>query len=166
MKSKKLALLLGSALLVLLGACTTRLGSFTVVSTRNIEWNRAAEYTRGGERVEGADTVHFILFISTKASIDMQTAVDDALDQIPGSVAIVDAVLALRSWSVLVYGQTSYIVTGSALVDPVLAGNIVESEQPAATGTDTYLVFSYNDDGVMEKRAVTAEEYAEYVNSI
>jgi hypothetical protein len=161
---KTLMIGLAGLLVLLVAACTTRLGSFTVISTRNIEWNRAGEYKRGGERVEGIDTVHFVLFFATKTSIDMQTAVDDALDQIPGAVAIIDTVLSLRSWSVWVYGQTSYIVTGSALVDPLLAGSIVENENTNAR--DTYLVFSYNDDGVMEKRAITAEEYAEYANSI
>jgi hypothetical protein len=152
-------------LLVLLAvACTTRLGSFTVISTRNIEWNRAGEYKRSSERIEGVDTVHIILFFPTKTSIDMQTAVDDALDQIPGAVAVIDAVLSLRNWSVWVYGQTSYIVTGSVLVDPVIAGSIVENETREAG--DVYIAFSYNDDGVLEKRAITAEEYAEYVNSI
>jgi hypothetical protein len=163
---KKTLMISLAGLLVLVAAgCTTRLGSFTVISTRNVEWNRAGEYIRSGERIEGTDVMHIILFISTQASIDMQTAVDDALDQIPGAVALIDTVLSIRSWSVLVYGQTAYIVTGTALVDPVIAGTIVEGERTSG-GEDLYALFSYNDDGILEKHMISAEEYAEYAGTI
>jgi hypothetical protein len=148
-------------LVLLVSACTTRLGAFTVISTRNIEWNRAGEYTRGGERVEGSDVAHIILFISTKSAVDMQTAVDDALDQMPGAVAIIDAVLSLRSWNAILYGQVAYIVTGTALIDPVIAGQASLDDSASR-----YLAFSYNDDGILEKTVITEAEYHDYLESL
>jgi len=109
-----------SFVLLFVLSCTTRLGSFTVLSTRNIEWTRANEYKRGA-RVEGRDIAHIIIFIPTKLGVNIENAVDQALDKVPGAIALVDVVVKLRQVNVSpFYGQVGYIIEGSALIDPLL----------------------------------------------
>lgn len=106
----------------LLTSCVSRLGAFTVISTKNIDWSRAAEYQRSSKRVDGEDVCHIIIFIPTKMNITIEDAVDDALGKVPGAVALVDAVLRSKFFYIpYIYGQQAYIVEGSVLIDPKLA---------------------------------------------
>lgn len=108
--------------LSLFTSCVSRLGAFTVISTKNIDWSRAAEYQRNNKRVDGEDICHIIIFIPTKMNITIEDAVDQALEKVPGAVALVDAVLRSKFFYIpYIYGQQAYIVEGSVLIDPKLA---------------------------------------------
>jgi len=123
------ALAVIAVLAAVLTGCTQRLGAFTVISTRNIEWSRANEYKRDNSRVAGEDLAHIIVFIPTKFNITVQEAVDKALDKVPGAVAIVDAVLRQKHVYAVVYQQLSYIVEGSVLIDPKLVAEAPEESK-------------------------------------
>jgi hypothetical protein len=88
--------------LVLTG-CATRLGAFTVISTKSIDWSRVSEFKRSTQKVEGRDMYHIIIFIPTKFNITIETAVDNALEQVPGGIALIDAVLSSKQTFAIIY---------------------------------------------------------------
>jgi hypothetical protein len=110
--------LLVVALMVGVAGCSTRITDFTVLSTKNVDVSRVAVYERLAQRVEGDDTAHTILVFPTGRP-DMKEAIDRAIEQVPGGVCLVDGVLYRKWWYIpLIYGQTSFVVEGSVLVDP------------------------------------------------
>lgn len=138
--------------LVLTG-CSTRLGTFTVISTKNIDWSRVGEFTHASKETEGSDKLHMILFIPTALEITIEDAVDEAIEKIPGAVALVDAVVRYRSFSFLLYSQTAYLVEGKPLIDPKMAVSAADS-----LGSN-YLSFTTEDGKNWEKKAITQNEY-------
>jgi hypothetical protein len=140
---------IGSALLT---GCATRLVDFTVISSKNIEWSRANEYQRASQRVEGVDMVHWIIFIPTGVP-NAKEALDRAIESVPGAVALLDGVITGKFWWIpYIYGQQSYVVEGTPLIDKKLASTWTHGE---------YLVTHVNRDGtVKETKAVSKEEYA------
>ena len=121
---RKLFLYLAILASIFFTSCATRLGTFTVISTKNIEWSRANEYQRNGNRVLGEDVYHIVVFIPTKGNITIEDAVDNALGKVPGAVALVDVVLRSQSFYIpYVYGKNAFIVEGSVLIDPKLVAN-------------------------------------------
>jgi hypothetical protein len=112
--------------------CTTRLVDFTVISTKNVDWSKAATFNRSSARVEGKDTAHIIVFIPTGIP-NMKEAIDRAIESKSGGVALVDGVVYSKFWWIpYIYGQTSYVVEGTPLIDPALTGNVVSKP---TTGT-------------------------------
>jgi hypothetical protein len=83
----------------------------------------------------------------------LKKAVDKAIEQVPGGIALVDAVLKSKFfWIPYIYGNAGYVVEGSVLVDPKLAS--------ANENTETkYLVFYTAADGELIKKEITEEEY-------
>ncbi len=103
-------------------ACSARLGDFTMVSTKNIDLSQGAGFTRTSQRVKGRDTVRIILFIPTGFVPNIKDATDRALQQAPGAVALVDVVWRHEFFLIpLIYGEDSYVVEGTPVVDPALA---------------------------------------------
>jgi len=136
--------------------CVTRLGSFTVISTKSIDWSRASEYTRNNQRVEGEDMYHIIIFIPTKGNISIEDAVDKALQKVPGAIALVDAVLRSKFfWIPYIYGRSGYYVEGNILLDPKLV--LVDGD------SSNYLVFYTEDGKDFKKITVSEAEYLSYV---
>ncbi len=88
----------------------------------------------------------------------MKEAVDRAMESVPGAVALVDGVLSSRVWYIpYVYGQESYIVEGTPLIDPRLATTSTDSE---------YFVTQINVDGSLkETKPVTEQEYVKLRSS-
>jgi hypothetical protein len=139
-----------------LSGCATRLGAFTVVSTKNIDWSRAAEYTRSNQRVDGEDMLYLIILIPTKGSITIEDAVDKALEKVPGAVALVDAVIRHKYFNMILFAASGYVVEGSVLIDPKLAsaGEQIESK---------YVVVYSTDGKEFIRKEVTEEEYKSYL---
>jgi copper chaperone CopZ len=137
--------------------CTANLGTFTLVSTRNIDWSRASEFTRSNQRVSGEDVRKIIVIIPTKANITIQEAVDNALQKVPGAVAMVDVVLKLQNYYIpYIYGRAAVYVEGSVLVDTKLAS--------LHNGDSSRHFVFYTEDGKdFKKRAVSEAEYLTYV---
>lgn len=114
--------LLLSVLTLINVGCTTRLVDFTTISTKNVDWSRAATFNRASARVEGKDLVHIIIFIPT-GTPNMKEAIDRAIESKPGGVALVDGVVYSKVWYIpYIYGQISYVVEGTPLLDPSLIG--------------------------------------------
>jgi len=122
MKNKAFLAFLVLVVAIVFSSCTARLGSFTVISTKNIDWSRTSEYIRKDRRLKGIDKLHLIVLVPTKMTVDIQSAVDNALEQIPGGIALVDAVLRYHWFYVpYIYGRMTYVIEGSVLIDPQLA---------------------------------------------
>ena len=142
----------------ILCSCTNRLIDFTVISSKNIEWNRASSYRRADKRVEGTDQVHIIIIIPTGVP-NAKEALDRAIESIPGAVALVDGVLSSKSWYIpYIYGQMSYVVEGTPLIDTKIA---------SASSVSGYYIAEINKDGSLKQtRSVNESEYSEFRSGI
>jgi hypothetical protein len=149
-------LAMGLAFGLVLTGCATRLGTFTVISTKTIDWSRASEFTRRNQWVDGQDICHIIIFFPTKFNVTVEDAVDNALEKVPGAVALIDAVLRSKYFYIpYIYGRSGFYIEGTVLVDPKLA--MIDEE------TTRYLAF-YTEDGKDFKKKVLSEaEYLSYV---
>lgn len=145
------------AVALTLGGCVSRLGAFTVLSTKNIDWSRTQEYVRSNKKTEGKDIYHIIIFIPTKETVTIEDAVDEAIEKVPGGIALVDAVVRHKFfWIPYIYGQAGYVVEGSVLIDPKLA-EIAEGD----VENTTYYI-SYIEDNETKLLPVSEEEYMKY----
>lgn len=110
--TKKIYVLM-AALAVLTSSCTSRLTDFTVISTKSVSLE-STKLAKASKRVKGVDKAHMILFIPLGAP-NLKEAIDKAIEQYPGAVALADGVVKSKWMSFLLYGQTSYIVEGTPL---------------------------------------------------
>lgn len=142
----------------LMAGCTTRLTDFTVISSKNIDWNRANEFQRASKRVEGIDLVHTIVFVPIGVP-HVKEALDRAIEAMPGTVALLDGVVIYKYWYIpYVYGRQWYVIEGTPLIDPKYAAAWTHGE---------YIVTQLNADGtVQETKSVTAQEYEKLRSSI
>jgi hypothetical protein len=137
---------------VVLSSCATRLVDFTIISTKNIDLARGADFTRGSSRVQGEDKVSIIIFIPT-GTPNIKTAIDKAIQSVPGAVALLDGVVTAKGWWIpYIYGESSYVVEGTPLIDPKL----VLSKLPSK-----YIYCRADKNGnVKEIRYLTKAEYS------
>ena len=104
-----------------LSSCATRLVDFTIISTKNLDLSKGATFERGRTRVEGIDEVFIIIIIPT-GTPNIKEALDRAIESVPGAVALLDGVITQQAWSIpFIYGQSSFLVEGTPLIDPALA---------------------------------------------
>jgi len=156
MKKKIFGMFLVLALGIVFSGCVNkRLGNFTVISTKNIDWNRAAELKPDNRRTSADDSYHVIVIIPTKKRITVQDAVDRAIEHVPGGIALTDVVVRRKSFWLLLYGKSRYIVEGVVLVDPRFA---MTGETP---GSKYLVVYSPDGEGFIRKE-VTEEEFKKF----
>jgi hypothetical protein len=62
----------------LLSSCTSRIGDFTVISTRN---SNIKNWKRSPNRIEGSSCKFWLLFIPLKWEFNIKDAVEDAIDK-------------------------------------------------------------------------------------
>jgi hypothetical protein len=104
---------------LLLSGCANRIGDFTMVSSKNVDLTKGADFKRSLQRVKAEDTVPIILGIPIGLP-NMKTALDHAIEQTPGAVALTDSVITQKSFSIILFGQMGYEVEGTPLIDPNL----------------------------------------------
>ena len=155
MKKKITLLFLSMLLVVIFSGCTTRLGDFTVISTKSIDWGNVDKFKRGTDQVTGEDKLHIIIFVPTKFAINMEEAVDNAIESVPGAIAITDAVVYYRYWWIpYIYGQMGYVVEGTPLIDT----SLLAASEDSGEG---YFVSYVDKQGNQVTKAVTEKEYHE-----
>lgn len=130
-----ITLSLAAALVLALTGCKTRLTDFTVLSSKNVDFSKKDTFKRGPNRVTGVDEAYIIIFIPTGIP-NIKTAIDRAIEGVPGAVALVDGVLYAENWW-FIFGANSYIVEGTPLIDPSLV-------EPAQAMKSNYMVSFYN----------------------
>ena len=151
MNSKRMVAWATTLVPLLLASCTTRLIDFTIISSKNVDLTNASSFKRASARTEGNDHALLILFIPIGIP-NVKDAVDRAIAQVPGGVALVDGVVRRTFWWVILFGMDTITVEGTPLIDPKLAnGELPESNFMA----------SYTDPSTKETRLVYLSE-AEY----
>jgi hypothetical protein len=103
------AFLVFSGLLVLDG-CTTRLGDFSVLSTKNVD----VTGLKPGDRMVGEDCQTIILYpYFPLGEPNWKNAMDQALEKGKGDV-MVDIVLTVKAWGIpLIFGQNCIEIEGT-----------------------------------------------------
>lgn len=138
-------------LILLLAGCTTRLIDFTMISTKNIDFSRSANFQRGKTRVEGKDSASIIIIIPTGVP-SMKEAIDRAIESVPGAVALVDGVVSSKVFYFpYLFGESTYLVEGTPLIDPALSSIELESN---------YIICRIDGmGGIKETKFVSEEKY-------
>jgi hypothetical protein len=101
---------------LVLSGCATRIGDFTVLSTKNMDFNSPNGFeTMTGRRVIGEDRQHFFLFFPVTGAADMKEATDKAIESMPGAVGLSNVVLYHTGVYAFLYANGGYRIEG----DPV-----------------------------------------------
>lgn len=112
-----------SSALILLSGCSQRIVDFTVISSKNIDLSRGADFKRSPVRVKGEDRKMIIIFIPTGIP-NAKEAMDNAIESVPGAVGLLDGVITQHSWYIpYIYGESWVEVEGTPLVGPMLKKN-------------------------------------------
>lgn len=115
---KKIILLL--AVLLLLAGCTSRIGNFTIMTTKNVDWSDSINLARGNKSVKAVDKKYIIVLIPT-GTPNITRALNKAMDSIPNCVALVDGVIDQTTWYIpYIYGETYYTIEGIPVIDKTL----------------------------------------------
>jgi hypothetical protein len=144
----------------LLSGCATRIGDFTLMSSKNVELSRMGEFTYSKKAVKGTDSIVTLLFfMPVKKDVDMREAIDKALAKIPGAVALVDVRIYYHKLNFILFQVEGFTISGNALIDPkyTAAGSEVESR---------YLAIDTNDGINFTEHYITEEEYDRYLASV
>ena len=118
MKRTTMTLMVAGLMLVAVG-CEHRMTDFTIISTRNVDLSQMGTYKKGAERVRGRDKLYTILVFKQSGDLNLKEAIDDALNQVPGTVALLDGVIYTKNWYLFpLWGEDSLIIEGTPLIDP------------------------------------------------
>jgi hypothetical protein len=102
-----------AAVPVLLAGCTTDLGTFSLLATKNVDLsNLNTETASNIPKVSGEDSALQIVYLGAMPSL--RTAADHAEDKGDG-VALVNAHIEVQSWNALLLNQYKFVVTGSPI---------------------------------------------------
>ena len=98
----------------LLCSCTARLGDYTMLSTKNIDMNRAGGYyVEDGKRVTGGDHA-WMAYVFPLRNPNMKTATDNAIENAgKDCVGLTDVVVESYYWNAILFGKTGIEVTGT-----------------------------------------------------
>jgi hypothetical protein len=105
LKNKVPFILIG--LFLILSGCATRIGDFTVLSTKNVDISRLGDYEIIPARTKGEDLKVFSL-------PSMEEAVDKAIESVDGGVGMTDVTVEI----VQGFFQAGYRIEGNVIVDP------------------------------------------------
>lgn len=110
----KISVVFMAFLVVTLSGCVSvnRIGDFTIISSKNIDLTRGANFKRGATRVKGVHMVSTSGFTAVVAP-NMKEAIDNAIESSPGTVALLDGVISQR----ITPFTTGYVVEGTPLID-------------------------------------------------
>jgi hypothetical protein len=95
--------------LISLGGCATRLGDFTVLSTKNVD----VTGLKPGDRFSGEDCVGYLFAMIPLGDVNWKNAMDQALERGKGDV-MVDVVLTAKGWMIpYIFGQQCIEIEGT-----------------------------------------------------
>lgn len=116
-------MLTAAAGLVAMGGCAERIATFSLVSTRNVDLSRVDTFVAVDRETEGEDVVPHVLLLRNRRA-NVQDAVDAAIRQWRGGVAMQNVTVEREVWSVFFYGEEIVRVRGTVLIDPRPGGTI------------------------------------------
>jgi hypothetical protein len=114
MKASLLPFIVCFLVVASLAGCTTRLVDFTVISSKNINMKHSQNFVEQSQRIVGTDMKPVIIFPLGIPSA--KAALDDAIDSVPGCVALENGVLEQRFF-VFIFGFVEFRATGNCLID-------------------------------------------------
>ncbi len=112
MKAKITLLSIVAILIASFVGCTQRIGDFTLISTKNVDIG--GKYKQVDGRFSGDDSRGVFLGIPL-GTPNLKTAVDNCIQAGKGDL-ITNAVLDGSYWSVIIWGEQKYTVTGDVWV--------------------------------------------------
>ena len=101
------------------------LGRFTIISSKNVDISRLGEMAKSSEKVATKSFNARGIFIKDNTLSEgyvLENALDSALEQIPGAVALVDAKVQYFHSKKLGREQWGYKFEGTALIDGAKVG--------------------------------------------
>ncbi len=107
---------------IIFTSCTSRVIDYTLLSTKNVNFEGSKYFMKAPEPVKGKDTAVYIFVIPT-SKLDIKEAINDAIEQVPGCVALADVVVYQRTIPLILVNTTSYIVKGTPIIDKRLLRN-------------------------------------------
>lgn len=156
----------------LFSSCTQRILDFTLISSKNVDMTRSADFIRGKSRVLGRDMVHIVIFIPS-GTVSIKEALDKAIESIPGCVALLDGVIYSKFWWIpYLYGESAVIVKGLPLIDPNLVMNSEEApsysqiELDKSGAVKSIESLSFDQYLVLKEKLVKETEEITFENSI
>jgi hypothetical protein len=117
---KKLTFSLLLSLLMVVGGCTTTpILNFSIISTKSLPVEDLGKLERREMRVRG-QTEQQVYFIIPVGNVSIRTALERAIDSVPGCVALVDGSIELvqRVFFPFIYADSKIVVEGTPLIDP------------------------------------------------
>ncbi len=142
-----------------LAGCTQRFVDYTLLSTKNVDLSKAGTFKRAANRVTGEDNRYWIIFIPTGGTPHLKTAVDRAIESVPGAIALVDGVVSARAWWFII-GEGAVLVEGTPLIDPSLPG------ASASLQSDRMVSFFNPHTGKQEAKPVDKATFQEIKNLV
>jgi len=109
--------------------------------------------------------MHLILFFPTKI-ISMERIINNALNQIPGAVALVDIKITNEFLYAVYYFKSSIKIEGKVLIDPKLADWTVFDPNKLNIEKDMdspYIVIYSNDGKIFYYKKYSKEEYESFL---
>ncbi len=88
------------ALAVMLQGCVTRVGDFTLASTKNLDLQGGLHAVSERTRVEGSDYKFFMAYIPF-GTPDLEEAMDNAIEQTRGSVGLTNVTIKYGEYGLL-----------------------------------------------------------------
>ncbi|WP_440876972.1 hypothetical protein [Thalassotalea sp. PLHSN55] len=110
-------ILIASLAIALIGGCSTRVGDFTVASTKNINIKSGQHKVLTEERLTGEDVKYGVLIIPAGIP-NMKEAMDNAIEKKQGAVGLSDVVVNHSYWGIpFIYSQRSYTIEGNPIIE-------------------------------------------------
>lgn len=105
--------------LLLLGttSCVTRIGDFTVASSKNMDIKKSSHVVDTRYRVKGKDSKYVIIFFPT-GTPNFKEAMDNAIETAPSCVGLADVTIKQWSWYIpYIFGSFGYEVEGNPIFE-------------------------------------------------
>ncbi|MHC5185078.1 MAG: hypothetical protein ACYSPI_12515 [Planctomycetota bacterium] len=98
--------------IIFITGCSTKLGDFTAISSKNVDLsNFSTQVGTGSKRVKGVDEGN-VIFIFRNKFPNIEDAIDDALDK-NNAYMLSDAVLRSETFCIpLIYTSNKFVVEG------------------------------------------------------
>ncbi len=125
---------------IIFSSCTSRVIDYTLLSTKNVNFEGTKYFMKAPESVNGKDTAVYIFVIPT-SKLDIKEAINDAIEQVPGCVALADVVVYQRTIPLILINTTSYIVKGTPIIDK----RLLRTPKRTASIPSKYIYGIYND---------------------
>ena len=93
----------------MLTGCTTRLGDFTVLSTKNVD----VSGVKPGDRYSGEDCINLLFGMIPLGQVNWKNAMDQALERGKGDM-MVDVVMTAKGWAIpYIWGRSCMEFAGT-----------------------------------------------------